>query len=143
MPTRNQMKLPWKAKVKRALLGVSDRLDDFCQYSSPVAPSRALSMQYGGGNFYDTGFEFFKLLLDDVANKAILERKSDIAFSDQIDGFWTNDPQFVESAIGIKQDEVIAMFEAASLRPEIFHGRWSGRPDGVSFQDLVFGYKSL
>jgi SAM-dependent methyltransferase len=64
MSNRNRIALTWKSKAKQSLLAVADRIDEVCGTKSVTEPPRALSMHYGGGNFYDTAFEFFRILLD-------------------------------------------------------------------------------
>jgi SAM-dependent methyltransferase len=64
MSVRNQTAMTLKSKVKQKLLGVADRIDALCGVQSSVEPPRTLSMHYGGGNFYDTAFDFFRILLD-------------------------------------------------------------------------------
>lgn len=74
MGDRNQTAFTYKSKVKQKILGIADRIDEICGLKSAVEPSRTLSMHYGGGNFYDTAFDFFRILL----NHANLTRDSSI-----------------------------------------------------------------
>lgn len=53
-----------KSRVKQGLLGLADGIDDLCGVKSEIEPPRTLSMHYGGGNFHDIAFDFFRILLD-------------------------------------------------------------------------------
>ena len=70
----NEMRRSAKQRVKIGLLGITERLDRLCNTASGVAPPRTLYHQYGGGNFFDAGLEFFRILL----NECGLERSSSI-----------------------------------------------------------------
>ncbi len=62
---KNEIRLNWKQTIKLAMLRVSRRIDRACLTESGVAPPASLYIQYGGGNFFDAGLEFFKILLDE------------------------------------------------------------------------------
>jgi SAM-dependent methyltransferase len=61
---RNRTAMTIKSRVKQALLGVADSIDSICNVQSKTEPPRTLSMHYGGGNYYDIAFDFFRILLD-------------------------------------------------------------------------------
>ncbi len=81
-------------------------------------------------------------LLNDESRNRIRENSSSLTFLD-LDGEWaTTSPELPESAIAYDERYVQALYRRVNLHVErIEYGSWSGRADGLSYQDLVLATK--
>ncbi len=61
----NDMHKTVKRRIKIGLLSIAQKIDEICSTESTIAPPRTLYHQYGGGNIFDIGLHFFKILLDE------------------------------------------------------------------------------
>lgn len=59
------MRITAKRRIKVGLMGLAQYLDKICGTESTIAPPRTLYHQYGGGNFFDIGLHFFRIVLDE------------------------------------------------------------------------------
>lgn len=64
-------------------------------------------------------------------------------FPHSVDGFYTVDPDRPERAVAYDEQKVRRWFEtsALSIQEPVRFGKWSGRKDGFSFQDIVLAVK--
>jgi SAM-dependent methyltransferase len=82
-------------------------------------------------------------LLSPASLERIAAGRSAIDFRHEMDGFRTSDRRTPEAAIALPEDFVRGLFEQAGLAVEepIRFGSWSGRPDFLSYQDIVLARK--
>lgn len=61
------------------------------------------------------------------------------SFGETGEGYWTTSPSSPAKAIAYDEDKVRALLEGSGLDivEPLRYGTWSGRPDGLSFQDIV------
>lgn len=77
-------------------------------------------------------------LLNEESRAAIASGRSALPFLDGGEGWSTTSIETPETAVAIDEDLVRELVRAAHLEPMRVHpGSWSGRPDGLSFQDLT------
>ena len=78
-------------------------------------------------------------VIDEEADRRILEGTSATRFEYELAGCRVVDAGVPESAVAYREEDVRRMYAAAGLRIEepIRWGGWSGRPDHLSFQDIV------
>ncbi len=83
-------------------------------------------------------------LINPDSRKLITEKKSRIKFEYEVDGVLTQDKLVPEDAIGLEETYVAGVYKELGMAIEapIHFGEWSGRPDFLSFQDLVVARKS-
>ena len=61
-----------------------------------------------------------------------------LAFGPAVDGIAVVDPALPEEAVAFESDRLLEALRAAGLDLVAVHpGGWTGRPDGLSFQDVV------
>jgi SAM-dependent methyltransferase len=94
--------------------------------------SEAARVLRPGGRCFGTFF-----LLDEEARRNMgLDGGLDFRFPGA--GYWTTHPDDPEAAVAYEEAEVREQFERHELRiTAVRHGTWSGREDGLSFQDIV------
>lgn len=61
---KNQIHLTWRAKFRKAMLSLADRIDIFFGVASKYEAPRWLSHQYGITSDIDVAMHFFRILLD-------------------------------------------------------------------------------
>jgi SAM-dependent methyltransferase len=77
-------------------------------------------------------------LLDDKATRSVQEGRDSVNFRFQRPGYWTNNQRIPEAAVAYGEVDVREEFESNGLQLALVrYGRWSGRDDGVGFQDIV------
>ena len=82
-------------------------------------------------------------LMDEVARARVAAGRSPSRFLPHGDDVWVIDRAVPESAVAFTDDAVREVFARHGLRIEqpIHRGSWSGRADGLSFQDLVIAVR--
>lgn len=82
-------------------------------------------------------------LLDQTALAAMSANKASSRFSHRLDSVsWTNDTATPENGIAFDEQFVRNLYTENRLRiTTIHHGTWSGRADGVRFQDIIIAVK--
>jgi SAM-dependent methyltransferase len=81
-------------------------------------------------------------LLDDVARQEMGSGKSAIQFDYAMEGFWTSDPVTPETAVAYDATAIAPLLQRHSLAHEgSYFGKWSGRSDNLSYQDIVIAAK--
>lgn len=93
--------------------------------------SRVLS---AGGRCFGTWF-----LRTGETDRLAGEGKALLALPFELEGCRVADPAVPGDAIAIPEDRVLAAYAAAGLEvlPPVRHGRWAGREEGLTFQDVV------
>lgn len=77
-------------------------------------------------------------LLDDEARQGVREGRDAIKFRFQRPGYWTNNQRIPEAAVAYEEADVRKEFERNGLEiTGVRYGVWSGRADGLGFQDVV------
>lgn len=72
--------------------------------------------------------------------EALVEKgESDVAFEAREPGLWLSDRREAEAAVAYDPNNVAGLYRDADLEiaEPIRYGRWSGRRDGLSYQDIV------
>ena len=83
-------------------------------------------------------------LLDDQARKEMASGKSAINFDYELKGFWTSDPVTPETAVAYDALTIAPLLQRHSLFHDgTYFGKWSGRSDNLSYQDIVIATKPL
>ena len=80
-------------------------------------------------------------VLDEENERLLKADKSEIKFRYRREDYALLNPDFVEMAVAVGKLTVNRIFNLAGLQSEILWGRWSGRSDFLSFQDVVLGHK--
>jgi SAM-dependent methyltransferase len=62
---QNEIQKTAKRRIKIGLMSLAQHIDRMCSTESTIAPPRTLYHQYGGGNFFDIGLHFFRIMLDE------------------------------------------------------------------------------
>jgi len=85
------------------------------------------------------------LLLNPTQADLAAQGKSDIDLAHVRDGYRIRDRALPESAVGVDEDRVRAIFAGAGLAvaDPIRYGTWSGRADGLSYQDLILARRQV
>jgi SAM-dependent methyltransferase len=82
-------------------------------------------------------------LLDDEAIRRVHEGRDAVNFRFERTGYWTNNQRIPEAAVAFEEADVREEFERNGLRiTEVRHGSWSGREDGIGWQDIVVAARS-
>jgi SAM-dependent methyltransferase len=77
-------------------------------------------------------------LLDDEAGRRVRDSRDAVGFRFERSGYWTNNRRIPEAAVAYGASDVRAELERKGLRvAEVRFGAWSGRDDGVGWQDTV------
>lgn len=87
-------------------------------------------------------FITFFILETESLIKMILDQSS-LKFKHEIEGGLTIDSEFPESAIAFKLELVREMYEKYhfTIEEPIHYGVWSGRENGISYQDIIIARK--
>ena len=87
-----------------------------------------------GGRCFATFF-----LLDEEALRLIGEGKSTRPMGHQLGSCRVDNPKVPELAVGYPEAEAAALFAKHGLviRQPVLHGKWCGRPDAPSYQDII------
>lgn len=76
--------------------------------------------------------------LDDETRRSIQDGRSSLNFRFNRPGYWTDNERIPEAAVAYEEAEVREALERSGLRiTTVRYGVWSGRSDGVGWQDLV------
>jgi SAM-dependent methyltransferase len=82
-------------------------------------------------------------LLDDEARRRVHDGRDGVNFRFEREGYWTNNQRIPEAAIAFEETAVRGEFERNELGiAEVRHGSWSGRDDGIGWQDIVVAARS-
>jgi SAM-dependent methyltransferase len=82
-------------------------------------------------------------LLDEEAGRRVREGRDRVNFRFQRPGYWTNNQRIPEAAVAYEEADVREEIERNGLRIVLVrHGAWSGRDDGVGWQDIVVAAQS-
>jgi SAM-dependent methyltransferase len=104
------------------------RVADVAQYLSEL--SRVLVR---GGKCLATFF-----LLNGESHELIGAGRSSLNFAHALSGCWTTDPQFPETAIGYRESDIMRIIgEKGFAIQSLSYGRWCGRAEYRSYQDIV------
>jgi SAM-dependent methyltransferase len=77
-------------------------------------------------------------LLDDASRDGIRRGASAMNFSYRTDRSWYQSEKRLEAAVAYDELDVVSMCRRAGLHvSSLYHGTWSGRPQGFSWQDIV------
>jgi SAM-dependent methyltransferase len=77
-------------------------------------------------------------LLNEFSLKQIAAKNSEIDFAFTLGDCLIRDTEYPESAIAYPEQKMLVFFADNFLKPgRVFHGKWSGRSDGLSFQDII------
>lgn len=86
-----------------------------------------------GGRVFATFF-----LLDEAARESIARGASSMTFPHAGRGCWLLRADAPEAAVAFEESQVIEMCEGAGLPvASLHHGSWSGRAEGLDWQDIV------
>ncbi len=82
-------------------------------------------------------------LLNDESKQLISQQASQINFVYELDGCWVKNPDVPEMAVAYPESTVRNLYNQCqlSISEPIKYGSWCGRPQGLSFQDMVITYK--
>ena len=77
-------------------------------------------------------------LLDYEARRRVHDGREAVGFRFERSGYWTNNQRIPEAAVAFEEADVREKFEGNGLQIiEVQYGAWSGRDDGVGWQDIV------
>ena len=78
-------------------------------------------------------------LLNDASTELIQNGRASIPLPDQLAGCRVSDARFPEAAVAVAEEDFVKRCDdnAMSLKGPIYYGSWCGRPDYLSFQDVV------
>lgn len=77
-------------------------------------------------------------LLNDEARHSMQSGRGSLNFRFDRPGYWTDNSRIPEAAVAYEEAEALAEFERSGLQiAKIRYGGWSGRSDGVGWQDVV------
>lgn len=84
-------------------------------------------------------------IINDIATEHIFKNKSSFSFKNRNKENYIEDLSNPEYAIAFNEDYIKNLYDknSISLIQPIFYGKWSGRSDFLSFQDLIVGKKKL
>jgi SAM-dependent methyltransferase len=85
-----------------------------------------------GGTCFATFF-----LLNEESEEGLSQGRAQLSFAFTGEGCRFNHERIPEAAVAYPETNVLGQFEEAGLRPIVHHGAWSGRPNGVTLQDIV------
>jgi SAM-dependent methyltransferase len=85
-----------------------------------------------GGTCFATFF-----LLNEESEEGLSLGRAQLSFAFAGEGCRFNHERVPEAAVAYPEANVFRQFEEAGLRPVVHHGTWSGRANGVTFQDIV------
>jgi SAM-dependent methyltransferase len=82
-------------------------------------------------------------LLNEQSRAALAAGSAAIQFPHEVEGVHVADPYVPENAVAFPEERVRAMLAERGLtvRDPIAYGTWSGRPDGISHQDMVIAVR--
>jgi len=108
--------------------------DDLENYLSEIA--RALKP---GGKCLITYF-----LLNSESTALLQAGSSSLNFQYELTGCRTIDANVPEEAVAYQEDAIRALYQKHGLKilESIRHGKWSGRKDGLSYQDIVIASRT-
>ena len=82
-------------------------------------------------------------LLNNESLQNVNEGISNVKFLYEIEGGLTTNKDEPENAIGIKEDLILNIYKKLPLTiDKIFHGKWSGKQNCLSYQDIIVATKS-
>jgi SAM-dependent methyltransferase len=92
-----------------------------------------------GGRCFITYF-----LLNGISLLNIEKKLGDMNFEHSFEGYRTVDKDVPEGGIAFYEDKVLALYEGHGMQilPPIHYGSWCGRPDFLSYQDIVIAVKA-
>jgi SAM-dependent methyltransferase len=77
-------------------------------------------------------------LLDDEARRSLQDGRSSLSFRFSRPGYWTDNERIPEAAVAYEEADVREQLERSDLQiAKVRYGVWSGRSDGVGWQDLL------
>jgi SAM-dependent methyltransferase len=77
-------------------------------------------------------------LLDDEARRSLQDGRSSLNFRFSRPGYWTDNERIPEAAVAYEEADVREQLERSDLQiAKVRYGVWSGRSDGVGWQDLL------
>jgi SAM-dependent methyltransferase len=80
-------------------------------------------------------------LLDETSSALVEQGRAALSFPVEGNGYRTSDSEVPEARVAYPGEAVTTAFERAGLRPAVHPGSWSGRGNGLSFQDVVVASK--
>jgi len=82
-------------------------------------------------------------LLDEVARRRVHDGRDGLNFRFERAGYWTNNQRIPEAAVAFEEADVREEFERNDLRIiDVQYGSWSGRDNGIGWQDIVVAARS-
>jgi len=82
-------------------------------------------------------------LLNNEARPSLQGARSQLNFRFSRPGYWTDNERIPEAAVAYEEADVQAELERSGLRiARVRYGVWSGRSDGVGWQDVVLAKRS-
>jgi SAM-dependent methyltransferase len=85
-----------------------------------------------GGTCFATFF-----LLNEESEEGLSRGRAQLSFAFTGEGCRFNHERVPEAAVAYPEASVLRQFEEAGLRRAVHHGTWSGRPNGLTLQDIV------
>lgn len=77
-------------------------------------------------------------LLNDEARPSLRPGAGSVDFRFERPGYWTSNERIPEAAVAFEEADVAERFERDGLRIRVTqYGGWSGRADGIGWQDIV------
>jgi SAM-dependent methyltransferase len=77
-------------------------------------------------------------LLNEEARRSLQAGRGSLGFRFRRPGYWTDNQRIPEAAVAYEEADVSEEFERNGLRISLArYGVWSGRSDGIGFQDVV------
>ena len=78
-------------------------------------------------------------LLNPESRRLIEEGASSIPFKHELPGCWVSRADVPEAAVAYDEQTIADRYRAVGLQmqPPIRYGTWSGRTNGLSFQDMI------
>jgi SAM-dependent methyltransferase len=77
-------------------------------------------------------------LLNDEARRSLQDGRSSLSFRFSRPGYWTDNERIPEAAVAYEEADVREQLERSDLQiAKARYGVWSGRSDGVGWQDLL------
>ena len=79
-------------------------------------------------------------LMNAQSSELIARGESSIALVHPFDGYYVVDPEFPETAVGVREEDFRKWCKNSSLQAgdnEVHYGSWCGREKFLSFQDIV------
>jgi len=82
-------------------------------------------------------------LLNEEARRSVQGSRGSVDFRFRRPGYWTSNPRIAEAAVAYEEANVHKEFERNGLRIyAVRYGVWSGREDGIGYQDIVVTERS-